>query len=286
MSGNGALRWVAKKAGRAAVAYGSAAARTLSFNATGRTLSIRALTYHRFGDIARDPFCVSAAEFAQQMRAIARDGLAISLAQVEAFLQTGAQLPRDAVLVTIDDGFLSTLTVALPILEQYGIPAVAFVSPGKIAERRGTDGAPEDYLSWDELQFLARRGVSVQSHAWTHRSLPYLSKDAALEELICSREVLGRRVGNVTALAYPFGTRADFSDEVASLVEQAGYRLAFTSQHGAIRPGAHPLLLPRTKVERGESNGTFSSLLHGGLDAWRFVDHALWPLQASRRGQA
>jgi peptidoglycan/xylan/chitin deacetylase (PgdA/CDA1 family) len=286
-SGNGILRWLLKKTSRGALAYGSSIVRHIvRSTAVGVPLTVRALTYHRFGDVKRDPFCVAPAEFERQMQAIARTGLAISLSQMEEFLSGEAAPPPDAVLVTVDDGFRSLRTVALPVLEHYAIPAVAFITPGKIAERRFTHGAPEDYLSWSDLAFLVNRGLSIQSHAWSHRSLPDLSTEDALEELICSKEVLSRRLGKVSALAYPFGTRADFNERVVSLVAQAGYRLAFTSQHGPIRAGDDRLRLARTKVERGETTATFASLVHGGLDAWRWIDSGLWRIQASGRGHA
>ena len=283
----GRLRWLIKKASRSAVANGSRLLRqSLLPDRAAREVEVRALTYHRFGDAERDPFCVSAKEFAAQMHAVARAGLAISLAQLQSFIDGKTQLARDAVLVTVDDGCCSLRTIALPILKQYAIPAVAFVSPGLIACKRSqVPAAAEDYLSWSDLRFLAQSGVSIQSHAWSHRSLPSLDAGAALEELVCSKEVLERRLGAVYAFAYPYGTRADFNPQIAVMVGQAGYRLAFTSQHGPIRPGNDRLLLARTKVERGETSATFASLLHGGLDAWRWVDRGLCRIQASQKGQ-
>jgi peptidoglycan/xylan/chitin deacetylase (PgdA/CDA1 family) len=220
------------------------------------------------------------------MRYIARAGLAISLAQMETYLTKGGNVPHDAVLVTVDDGFRSLRTHALPILAEYAIPAVAFVSAGLTATKRGdaaTNTAPEDYLDWDDLAALVAAGISVQSHGWSHRSLGRLTRDEVQEDLSRSKDVLQSRLGtHVTAFAYPFGTRADFSSEIAVAVSVAGYRLAFTSQHGSIRPGDPPFTLARTKVESGENLSTFASVVHGGLDAWRWVDRGLWYLQSSR----
>jgi hypothetical protein len=85
----------------------------------------------------------------------------------------------------------------------------------------------------------------------------------------------------VTSFAYPFGTRADYNEATAALLREAGYTCAFTSQHGAIAPGADPLTLPRVKVEGGEGMWMFQSLTRGGLDGWRWIDRTLWSLQAS-----
>ena len=130
------------------------------------------------------------------------------------------------------------------------------------------------------LRELADAGVTVASHGWSHRSLGRMAADEARAEAELSRHALERLVGRtVTAFAYPFGTRADYSPATRAILERAGYRLAFTSQHGPIRPGADPLTLPRIKVEGGEPLWMFRLLVRGGLDTWRWVDRTLWRLQ-------
>jgi peptidoglycan/xylan/chitin deacetylase (PgdA/CDA1 family) len=247
---------------------------------------VRALTYHRFGVAVRDPFCVAPKAFELQMRELARRKLAISLDQLTAFLAGEIELPRNAVLVTVDDGFRSLRTHALPILREFAIPAVAFVSTGLIrsTDQDKTDRpAPEEYLSWSDLEYLAGQGVSIQSHGITHRSLARLPLQDARLELVGSKQLLEQRLHViVSTFAYPYGTRADFNSAVARLSGEAGYRFAFTSQHGAIRRHGELHTLPRTKVESGETLATFLSLVQGGLDAWQWIDQGLWRVQASR----
>jgi peptidoglycan/xylan/chitin deacetylase (PgdA/CDA1 family) len=223
------------------------------------------------------------------MRLLAREGLAVSLDQLKAFLAGEAELPRDAVLVTVDDGFRSLLGTALPILRDFAIPAVAFVSAGLLSSseaNRSSGDAPEPYLRWEELDALLESGVSIQSHGISHRSLTHLSTQEAYQELLQSRRILEDRLGlAVDAFAYPFGTRADFNATVAGLAKDAGYQLAFTSQHGPVEPGSDLFTLSRTKVEGGETLATFAALVHGGLDAWRWIDRGLWRMQASSGAQ-
>jgi peptidoglycan/xylan/chitin deacetylase (PgdA/CDA1 family) len=283
----GMLRWMLKKVSRTAVARGSSLlADALPRGLAATSRPVRALTYHRFGLSPRDPFCVSAEAFAAQMQELAKRGLAVSLAQLKSFLAGEVELPRDAVLVTVDDGFQSLRSVALPILRHFAIPAVAFVSAGLVRTQTGKGpihADPEQYLSWRDLELLVQHGVSIQSHGLTHRSLGRLALREARIELVRSRHLLQGRLGlPVDAFAYPFGTRADFNPAIARLVSEAGYQIAFTSQHGAIQRDGDLHTLPRTKVESGETVETFVSLVQGGLDAWRWIDRGLWRLQASR----
>jgi hypothetical protein len=59
------------------------------------------------------------------------------------------------------------------------------------------------------------------------------------------------------------------------MVAASGYQLAFTSQHGPIRRGDDAIVLNRVKVESGDTLSMLASLMHGGLDAWRWIDHSL-----------
>lgn len=278
------LRWVAKKAGRAAIAHG-----TNALSACGRAAGLvqpglRVLTYHAFGDRARDAFCVSAKAFEAQMRHLALRAMAIDLNEFERQVNGEAKHDADRVLVTIDDGLRSVRDIALPILREYQIPAVVFASAGLVGLDGGKAGmAPaEGYMDWRDLEDLLKQGIAVQSHGWAHHALTRLSATGLDEALAGSKRLLEQRLGRpVFAFAYPYGTRADFDTHTACAAERAGYRLAFTSQHGQVEMGMKRHLLPRVKVEGGEGVATFAALVKGGLDPWRWVDRSLWRLQAN-----
>lgn len=270
------LRWHVKKAAR------SGASNLAGIIGTRSTSpAVRVLTYHAIGDAPRDPFCLGRREFAEQMTYLAEQDLALSLTDLEDFLDGHHEAKRGAVVVTLDDGLRSLHSDALPILRDLDIPAVAFVTPG-LLDSGAHPATPSDaYLSWKELEEIRAAGVEVGSHGMSHRSLGALSAAAAAEEIFQSREILEQRLGcKIRSMAYPFGTRADYSAETRSSLAAAGYLFGFTSQHGALQPGSDSLELSRVKVERGDSMGLFRRLTVGGMDSWRFVDALLWRLQA------
>jgi len=275
----GTRRWLAKKIGRFGFALISRPVRSACGNA------LRVITYHRMRSVARDPFSVSPESFEQQIAWLAANQLAVSLGVVEEVLAGRRALHQDSVLVTIDDGYRDAFTTALPVLRRYGVPAVFFVTVGTIEERLGAPQPHQEQdarTSWDELAEMADGGMAIASHAWTHRSLGRMPPDEVREEAERSRETLENRLRvPVTAFAYPFGTRADFNAATAAILARCGYTCAFTSQHGRIRPGIDPFTLPRIKVEGGEPLWMFHRLVRGGLDGWRWIDRALWRLQAS-----
>lgn len=278
------LRWYVKKSARIACNYGTGLS---GIRAIRRGLAAgpvaRVLTYHRFGEAHHDPFCVSPDDFAAQVKLLADEGRAVSLQQLQRFLDGEGTVPVDACLITIDDGMLSTLTEALPILKRYQVPAVAYVSASLVG-CEATGGEPERYLTWDELRELNASGlVAIGSHAHTHRSMGLMPLDEARSEMAQSRQVLGEALGHpVTSFAYPFGTHSDFNAATDKALADTGYATGFSSIHGTVRQGMAPISLPRIKLEGGESLPMFDRLSRGGMDAWQLVDRSLWRLQRVR----
>jgi peptidoglycan/xylan/chitin deacetylase (PgdA/CDA1 family) len=275
------VRWLAKKSARQALALALGASGALALR---RQLAseprVRVLTYHRFGEIARDPFCISERDFEAQIRFLAERKRAIGLDDLRRFVAGEQALAPDALLVTIDDGFASTFSLALPILRHHAVPAVAFVTPSLVENPDAPNFEAERYMTWAELERLAEAGIATGAHGYDHASLGHMSVEAAHEQGVRARALLEARLGRpVTSFAYPYGTLRDFNAGTRRALERAGYALIFTSQHGSVVRGMDPHELPRVKVENGDSQALFRRLCDGALDAWRIVDSGLSRLQ-------
>lgn len=261
---NSLPRWSAKKLARAGVGAAGIGLGAVA----GSAPRARAVTYHRFGPSVRQPFTLQPDRFERQVRFLADSGRAITLADLAAFVAGEGTLPRDAVLLTIDDGDPSVLNEAVPILRAHKVPAVLFALAGT------PPGFP--CLTDAQLKAVAAAGVEIGSHGVSHSSMGQLGPAEIRHEARASRERLEQLTGApVTAFAYPFGTPADFSDASRAILEEAGYTLAFTSVHGAIMPGADPLSLPRAKIEAGDPDWLFPAICDGAMDLWRHLDVAL-----------
>ena len=79
---------------------------------------------------------IGKSEFESQMSFLRERNLAVSLTEVLNRYEQGKFFDRDQVAVTFDDGFRNNATVAAPILERHGIPAIFYVSTGMIGSSR------------------------------------------------------------------------------------------------------------------------------------------------------
>jgi len=146
-------------------------------------------------------------------------------------------LAERTALLTFDDGYRSLAAIALPYLQRFCFPGVAFVPTDFIGGTNSFDNdeePPEPMCTWEELRRLESGGVSVQSHGVKHRSFSALSPTEQREELSQSKSTLEARLQKpVEAFAFPYGDGGTPA-LVGPALAHCGYRAAFL--YGANEP--------------------------------------------------
>jgi len=139
--------------------------------------------------------------------------------------------------LTFDDGHVSNLEIAAPILALHELKARFFITAGWTGRRPG-------FMDRSELQELAAAGHVIGAHGWSHKLLTHCS-DAELEtELKRAKLTLEDGLGcKVETVSLP-GGRADA--RVLEACRRYGYTQIFTSEPKA------------EKLPLGESVGRFN----------------------------
>lgn len=131
-------------------------------------------------------------------------------------------LSMDTVVFTFDDGGISFLTLAAPILEKYGFRGIFFISTSYI----GTKG----FLSSDQVRELAKRGHIIGSHSHTH---PQMMNRQSKEELDYEWEESQRVLGEILGKSYPLDhasiPNGFSSPEVIQSMQEVGIKNIYTS---------------------------------------------------------
>jgi peptidoglycan/xylan/chitin deacetylase (PgdA/CDA1 family) len=193
----------------------------------------RVITYHNFGDppATGDPagLFVGVDAFREQLALLRRNGWrALSLDEFVAALD-GVAVPRKSFLLTIDDGHVSALRHAAPILAEQGIPSVFFVPPAVL-------GGP---LSWNpayldeqlgaraQIAALSGTGMEVGVHSWDHSRMVGMTEAELDRQVSQAREAVHSIMGYLPrSFAYPYGA---YDAEACRAVESAGYAVAFAT---------------------------------------------------------
>ncbi len=189
------------------------------------------LGYHQFtsvgGTPTNNPYNEPEPIFAWQMAYLRDNGYTVvPMTDLIRFLHGEIGLPQKSVVITIDDGFKSALTVAAPILKRYGYPWTFFIYPDFV-------GNSANAVSWQDLLNLQADGVDIESHTKSH---PFLTKregksdaeyNAWLEEQLAgAKQILEQKLNKkIIALAYPYG---NWNKTVEAKAVEAGYEAIFT----------------------------------------------------------
>lgn len=194
------------------------------------TLRIPILMYHYVeyvtdkNDTFRESMNIRPDTFDLQMKTLKEAGYTFMWAQeLGEVLNHRRNLPKNPILITIDDGHWDVVTDILPILEKYNIKATAYVIPGM------TGGS--DFMSEAQVQDLIDSGlIEIGSHTVHHIPLQGKLFETAQYEITESRKILRKKYNiPIYSFAYPSGS---FDVQAIELVKKAGYTTAMSTIDG------------------------------------------------------
>ncbi len=153
----------------------------------------------------------------------------LDVERMEALRTTG----HPKVCITFDDAFANLLDNALPVMEQYRIPAIVFAVADNLGKRpcwalpAGDPDSCENIVTSRQLADLSKHSlVKIGAHTLTHPDLTKIPRDQIKTELTDSKEKLEELLGcPVEELALPHGW---YNEEVLTLAQEAGYKRIYT----------------------------------------------------------
>jgi Polysaccharide deacetylase len=159
--------------------------------------------------------------------------------------------------ITFDDGHISNVEFAAPILQSLGLTAHFFITVGWTGTKQG-------YMGWPELRRLHESGHVIGAHGWTHTLLTHCSDRDLRDELSTARLTLEDRLGNsINTMSLPGGR---YNRRVLTACEEAGYTRVFSSIPRAESEPAS-FLVGRLNIRREMSLGHMSSLFQPDSNA-------------------
>lgn len=213
------------------------------------------LLYHRVADVKDDPhlLTVSPKNFYRQINYLRENFNLVSLLKLVNNLK-GGEIKKDTLAITFDDGYADNLYNALPVLEEFQIPATLFIVAGKIDSpepfwwdtetEKKSRGRP---LSKGELIKLSNNNlIEIGSHTLSHPNLSKISYQEQEKEISESKKLIENIIKKPTfSFAYPFGSKDSFDKKTIELVKEAGYQYACVNIHKRVRKNSNIFALPR-----------------------------------------
>ncbi len=205
------------------------------------------LMYHFFyddtkGQTGADANWMAKTAFEEQMKYLSDNNYYFPTWQeVEDYVNGKIGLPAKSIVVTIDDGDVTFIDHAIPIIEKYNVKATSFAVTVWTGESLA-----------NSYKDPSKTHLNIQSHSYdAHKAgrngkglLVNMTYDEAYNDLKKSKDL----TNNSTVFCYPFG---HYNDTVIQALKDTNYHLAFTTKSGRVYPGQNPYALPRVRMSRG-----------------------------------
>jgi len=213
------------------------------------------LLYHRVANSNDDPhnLCVSPENFQKQMEYLKENFKIIPLVQLVQNIRTkGVQ--NNSIIITFDDGYADNLHNALPILEEFNVPATIFLTAGYVSLNKP--------FYWDENTTIKNRGwpmsageaktlsnnslIEIGGHTINHPKLAKLPENEQIKEINRGKQILEEILSApLSSFAYPFGGKDSFNKTTIKLVKKAGFNYACSNIHERVKNSSDIFALPR-----------------------------------------
>jgi peptidoglycan/xylan/chitin deacetylase (PgdA/CDA1 family) len=190
------------------------------------------------------------------------DVYALSVRTFGRHAETIAQCRGNREILSFDDGHISNYELARPVLKEFGIPAIFFITTC-------WTGVLGSVMTWRQLVELSNEGFTIGSHTHTHPLLTDCSPLALRNELETSKKLLEDRLGKlVNVISLPGGRG---NKRVLGACQAAGYSKVYTSRVGEYARAADsmPEVIGRYVVTRATTEQTLTAYLKGSPATWR-----------------
>jgi peptidoglycan/xylan/chitin deacetylase (PgdA/CDA1 family) len=209
------------------------------------------LIFHRFEDKRYPSTSVSLEDFRREMEYLKENGYrVVSLRELYNEVRSGTKIPPKTVVITIDDGYKTTLK-AFKVLRDLGFPFTVFLYMEAV-------GRYPDFLTLSDLKEMEKSGlVDFENHLYSHPDLGKLriklTKEEFLKVLEKEKNLSERKFLKIFKrkpefLAFPYGNYDKLSVE---FFKSAGYKLLMTQDRGAYDGKSY--LVPRMAIVGSQS---------------------------------
>jgi len=199
---------------------------------------IIAIMYHRFEENKYPSTNIRINDFKSHLEMIKKNEIKfINPLNFEQELKNNKKQRK--LLLTIDDGYQSFYEKAWPILKDFKIPFILFVSTREVGKR--------GYMTWENIREIEKYDfVEIGNHSHTHEYLIDFTNEEVKKDLTNSINIFKKELGkNSNFFSYPFG---EYSTDLKKIVIDLGFKYAFGQHSGVVDETKNYFEMPRFPI--------------------------------------
>lgn len=192
-------------------------------------------------------------DFIEQMQYLKEDNFYFpTWEEVEEYIDGKQNLPEKSVVITDDDGNTSFFILAVPVIEELGIPVTSFIITNLYEARLQEKYEFINYQSHsDDMHQAGSNGKGAMVN-WKY--------DEIVSDLKESKNKIEKYTNrNCNVFCYPFG---HYNEVAKKALKDTGFNFAFTVESGRVKIGADKYALPRVRINRTTTLNEFKKAVN------------------------
>jgi len=205
----------------------------------------------------------------------------LTMTQLIDYVHDKKELPQNPVILSFDDGYLSTYLNVYPLLKEYDMKIVLSIIGKSVDDFSKVCDENIDYshVTWDEVKEMQQSGlVEIQSHSYNLHKITkerYGCSQMANESLEHYEEFLSNDINTLqekimsvtgsspNTFIYPYGK---YNDKLETIIKKLGFKATITCKFGVNVINNDPDTLYSLKRIRRAHNQSIQKMLKEGMD--------------------
>jgi peptidoglycan/xylan/chitin deacetylase (PgdA/CDA1 family) len=246
------------------------------------------MMYHQVKNTGFGKDVISPYEFENDLKyLISNDYTTITINDLIDFVYEGKELPPNPIILSFDDGYLSTYKYVFPLLKKYNMKIVLSII-GKCTDAFSavTDiNINYSHMTWDQVREMSESGlVEIQNHSYNLHSTcksRYGCSQKANEAFAEYEEVIKEDINTLqnkilsvinkepNTFTYPYGK---YNSNTEVILKEMGFKATLTVKYGVnvISRDDPDTLFNLKRICRSHNQG-IKKLLKDGMETLRFI---------------
>ncbi|HCD46147.1 MAG TPA: polysaccharide deacetylase [Lachnoclostridium sp.] len=240
------------------------------------------IMYHQVKNSGFGNDVISPKEFESDLKYLKENHYnTLTMTQLIDYVHDKKELPQNPVILSFDDGYLSTYLNVYPLLKEYDMKIVLSIIGKSVDDFSKVCDENIDYshVTWDEVKEMQQSGlVEIQSHSYNLHKITkerYGCSQMANESLEHYEEFLSNDINTLqekimsvtgsspNTFIYPYGK---YNDKLETIIKKLGFKATITCKFGVNVINNDPDTLYSLKRIRRAHNQSIQKMLKEGMD--------------------
>ncbi len=240
------------------------------------------IMYHQVKNSGFGNDVISPKEFESDLKYLKENNYnTITMTQLIDYVNNQKELPQNPVVLSFDDGYLSTYLNVYPLVKEYNMKIVLSVIGKSVDDfsKVCDENINYSHVTWDEVKEMQQSGlVEIQSHSYNLHKISNgrygccQKSDEPIEqfeELFTNdlnklqEEILSATGNSPNTFTYPYGK---YNDEIETIVKKLGFKATLTCKFGVNVIDHDPDTLYSLKRIRRAHNQSIKKMIKEGMD--------------------